>query len=76
MKSRLRRVAALSALVAVIAALSAFASSAGAASQPLLPFRCFAQIDVQHVVFGPDSFFLPSTVQGRRALGRTAARRS
>jgi hypothetical protein len=34
-----------------------------AASQPLLPFRCFAQVGVDHVVFGPDSFFLPNTVQ-------------
>jgi hypothetical protein len=32
--------------------------------QPQLPFRCFAQIGVDHVVFGPDSFFLPNTVQG------------
>jgi hypothetical protein len=33
-------------------------------TQPLLPFRCFAQVGVDHVVFGPDSFFLPNTVQG------------
>jgi hypothetical protein len=33
-------------------------------SQPQLPFRCFAQVGVDHVVFGPDSFFLPNTVQG------------
>src|SRR5262249_27801826 len=44
--------------------LSAFASSAQAVTQPQLPFRCFAQIGVDHVVFGPDSFFLPNTVQG------------
>ena len=35
-----------------------------AASQPQLPARCFAQLDVVHVVFGPQSFFLPKTVQG------------
>ena len=38
--------------------------AAVAASQPQLPFRCFAQVGVDHVVFGPDSFFLPNTVQG------------
>jgi hypothetical protein len=37
---------------------------AHAASQPHLPARCFAQVDVVHVVFGPESFFLPKTVQG------------
>jgi hypothetical protein len=37
---------------------------ASAASQPHLPFRCFAQVGVDHVVFGPDSFFLPKTQQG------------
>jgi hypothetical protein len=35
-----------------------------AASQPQLPFRCFAQVGVDHIVFGPESFFLPKTVQG------------
>jgi hypothetical protein len=35
-----------------------------AASQLLLPFRCFDQVGVDHVVFGPDSFFLPNTIQG------------
>jgi hypothetical protein len=35
-----------------------------AASQPLVPGRCFAQVGVDHVVFGPLSFFLPKTVQG------------
>jgi hypothetical protein len=35
-----------------------------AGSQPLLPARCFAQVNVKHVVFGPESFFEPSTVQG------------
>jgi len=37
----------------------------GAGRQPaLLPARCFAQVGVDHVVFGPNSFFEPSTVQG------------
>lgn len=35
-----------------------------AASRPQLPTRCFAQVDVRHTVFGPDSFFLPPGVQG------------
>jgi hypothetical protein len=38
--------------------------TAFAASQQQLPFRCFSQVDVDHVVFGPDSFFLPKTQQG------------
>jgi hypothetical protein len=38
--------------------------TAFAASQQQLPFRCFAQVGVDHVVFGPDSFFLPKTQQG------------
>jgi len=44
--------------------VSAVPSVAHAASQPQLPFRCFAQAGTDHVVFGPDSFFLPPTVQG------------
>jgi hypothetical protein len=51
-------------VVAFAAGLSVLAASARAASQPLLPFRCFAQVAVDHVVFGPESFFLPNTVQG------------
>jgi hypothetical protein len=43
-----------------------------AASQPLLPFRCFAQVGVDHVVFGPDSFFLPNTVQGPTSFRENA----
>ena len=38
--------------------------SALASSRPQLPTRCFAQVDVRHAVFGPDSFFLPPGVQG------------
>ena len=48
------------AVVLAVAALAAIAR-AGAVSQAQLPFRCFAQIGVDHVVFGPDSFFLPKT---------------
>src|SRR5260370_15067310 len=35
-----------------------------AESRPLLPARCFAPVGVDHVVFDPNSFFEPSTVQG------------
>jgi hypothetical protein len=62
-----RRVGVVSLAVLVVAfavAMSVLAASARAASQPLLPFRCFAQVGVDHVVFGPESFFLPNTVQG------------
>jgi hypothetical protein len=52
------------ALALALAAPALWAAPARAASQPQLPFRCFAQVGVDHVVFGPDSFFLPSTVQG------------
>jgi hypothetical protein len=53
-------------------ALVALSVSAAAASQPLLPFRCFAQVGVDHVVFGPDSFFLPNTVQGPTSFTENA----
>jgi hypothetical protein len=43
-----------------------------AVSQPQLPFRCFAQVGVDHVVFGPDSFFLPNTVQGPTSFSENA----
>jgi hypothetical protein len=51
-------------VLAASVALWALPGTALAASQHQLPFRCFAQVDVDHVVFGPDSFFLPNTVQG------------
>jgi hypothetical protein len=61
---------------AVIAAAAATSvlmpATALAASQPLLPFRCFAQVGVDHVVFGPDSFFLPNTVQGPTSFKENA----
>jgi hypothetical protein len=46
--------------------------TAHAASQQLLPFRCFAQVGVDHVVFGPQSFFLPKTVQGPTSFKENA----
>src|SRR6266436_6097554 len=59
------RAIALTAAIAAAAATSVMlAGAALAASQPLVPARCFAQADVDHVVFGPDSFFEPNTVQG------------
>jgi hypothetical protein len=60
------------AAMAAAAALSAFASNAHAVTQPQLPFRCFAQVGVDHVVFGPDSFFLPNTVQGPTSFSENA----
>jgi hypothetical protein len=46
--------------------------TAQAASQPLVPARCFAQVGVDHVVFGPLSFFLPKTVQGPTSFRENA----
>jgi hypothetical protein len=66
------RVAAITAALAPIAALSALPTAALAVSQPQLPFRCFAQVGVDHVVFGPDSFFLPNTVQGPTSFKENA----
>jgi hypothetical protein len=66
------RAAAITAVLAPIAALSVLATAAVAASQPQLPFRCFAQVGVDHVVFGPDSFFLPNTVQGPTSFKENA----
>jgi hypothetical protein len=62
----------MTAALAAIAALSALPTAALAVSQPQLPFRCFAQTGVDHVVFGPDSFFLPSTVQGPTSFKENA----
>ncbi|MGH9123585.1 MAG: hypothetical protein ACRDZ8_02525 [Acidimicrobiales bacterium] len=47
-------------------------ASAAASSRPQLPFRCFAAVDVQHVVFGPLSFYLPNTVQGPTSFKENA----
>jgi hypothetical protein len=48
------------------------AETALAASQQQLPFRCFSQVGVDHVVFGPDSFFLPKTQQGPTSFTENA----
>jgi hypothetical protein len=66
-----RAVALTSVLVAAVALL-ALPGTALAVSQPQLPFRCFAQVGVDHVVFGPDSFFLPDTVQGPTSFRENA----
>src|SRR5215470_14179755 len=58
------RTVALTSVLASAVALLALPATALAVSQPQLPFRCFAQVGVDHVVFGPDSFFEPTTVQG------------
>jgi hypothetical protein len=66
----------LASVLASAVALVALSVSAAAASQPLLPFRCFAQVGVDHVVFGPDSFFLPNTCRAQPASPKTPGRRS
>jgi hypothetical protein len=43
-----------------------------AATQPLVPGRCFAQVGVDHVVFGPRSFFLSKTVLGPTSFRENA----
>ena len=59
-------------MLASAVTLSALPGTAQAASQPQLPFRCFAQTGTDHVVFGPDSFFLPKTVQGPTSFRQNA----
>src|SRR5215472_6166090 len=66
------RTVVLTAVLAAAAALWALPATALAVSQPQLPFRCFAQVGVDHVVFGPDSFFLPNTVQGPTSFRENA----
>ena len=68
--ARLARIAAVSAPIVALAALAP--GGATAAGQSQLPFRCFAQIGVHHVVFGPDSFFEPNTVQGPTSFRENA----
>ena len=63
---------ALTSVLASAVALLALPATALAVSQPQLPFRCFAQVGVDHVVFGPDSFFLPNTVQGPTSFKENA----
>jgi hypothetical protein len=62
----------LTAVLALAVALSVMPATAQAASQQHLPFRCFAQVGVDHVVFGPDSFFLPNTQQGPTSFTENA----
>jgi hypothetical protein len=66
------RASAVTLVLASAVTLSALPGTALAASRPQLPFRCFAQIGVDHVVFGPDSFFLPDTVQGPTSFRENA----
>jgi hypothetical protein len=66
------RTVVLTAVLAAATALWALPATALAVSQPQLPFRCFAQVGVDHVVFGPDSFFLPNTVQGPTSFRENA----
>jgi len=66
------RTVALTSVLAASVALWALPGTALAASQQQLPFRCFAQVGVDHVVFGPDSFFLPDTVQGPTSFTENA----
>jgi hypothetical protein len=66
------RAVAFASVLAAAVALWALPGTALAASQPQLPFRCFAQVGVDHVVFGPDSFFLPDTVQGPTSFTENA----
>jgi hypothetical protein len=63
-------VACAGALATIVASIAP--ATASAASQQLLPFRCFSQVGVDHVVFGPDSFFLPNTVQGPTSFSENA----
>jgi hypothetical protein len=62
----------LAAGVASAVALSLLPATALGASPQPLPFRCFTPVGVDHVVFGPDSFFLPSTVQGPTSFTENA----
>src|SRR5215467_2549002 len=66
------RAAAISSVLAAGVASWMLPGTALAASQPQLPFRCFAQVGVDHVVFGPDSFFLPNTEQGPTSFRENA----
>ena len=51
---------------------TAASAAAPATSRPQLPTRCFAQVDVRHAVFGPESFFLPPGVQGPTSFRENA----
>ena len=67
------RAIALTAVLAPAGAVSALhPGTALAASQPLAPARCFVQAGVDHVVFGPNSFFESPTVQGPTSFRENA----
>ena len=71
-RSLVRRISVIAAALSPIFALAPLPASALGVSQPQLPFRCLAQTGVVHVVFGPDSFFLPNTVQGPTSFKENA----
>lgn len=56
---------------AIVAVTPAWALQA-TASPPQSPSRCFAQVGVNHVVFGPLSFYLPKTLQGPTSFRENA----
>jgi hypothetical protein len=58
--------------VLALALVAAQTAAAQTSERPQLPFRCVAAVDVKHVVFGPDSFFLPNTVQGPMSFRENA----
>src|SRR5215469_4605623 len=67
------RALALAAVLASAGALTTLAPrTALAASQPQVPARCFAPVGVDHVVFGPNSFFESPTVQGPSSFKENA----
>jgi hypothetical protein len=67
------RTIAFAAVLASAGALSALhPGPARAASQPQVPARCLAPVGVDHVVFGPSSFFQPPTVQGPTSFTENA----
>ena len=78
------RVVALAAAVASAGAVSALPSATALAARspashasrhdnrPQVPARCFAQVEVKHVVFGPKSFFEPPTTQGPTSFKENA----
>jgi hypothetical protein len=71
-RGRAARAIALAALASAGAISVLHPGKALAASQPLVPTRCFAPIGVDHVVFGPNSFFEPPTVQGPTSFKENA----
>ena len=67
-----RLLALLASMAAAAGLLALGAAGARAADRPQLPFRCFAPVGVTHVVFGPQSFFEPNTVQGPTSFRENA----